>query len=80
MSLFEGTGKIPATVMEARYSLMPSEHVCGLQQVADKYYNISMQYFSEALLLEQIPPCPAKTESGEHPYVTVYLQSFWFSG
>lgn len=38
MSLFEGTGKIPTTVMEARYSLVPSQHVCGLQPVADKYF------------------------------------------
>lgn len=38
--------------------------------------NISTQYFSEALFLNKIPPCSAKTQSGEHPNVTVYLLIF----
>lgn len=35
VSLFGGTGKIPATVMEARYSLKSPQHVCGFQPVTD---------------------------------------------
>lgn len=62
MSLFEGAGKIPATVMEARYS--PQQRVC-LRVSASSLTNISTQYFSEALLLDQIPSCSAETQSGE---------------
>lgn len=42
--------------------------------------NISAQYFSEALFLDQIPSCLAKTKSGERLYLIVYLPSYCFSG
>lgn len=42
--------------------------------------NISAQYFSEALFLDQIPSCIAKTKSGEHLHVIVYLPSYCFLG
>lgn len=35
--------------------------------------NISAQYFSEALFLDQIPPCLAKTKSGERLSLSLFI-------
>lgn len=65
VSLFESTGRIPATVMEARYSHLSSSSVCGSRQ-ENSWSCLRSQYFQEALLFDTIPPGSNGSKSGEN--------------
>lgn len=71
VSLFESTGKIPATVMEARYSV--GLHIIAVGQFAisiKKTHKTSsylcLQYLQETLFLDTVPPSSTDTKSGEN--------------
>lgn len=70
VSLFESTGRIPATVMEARYSLgyisPPAQFAVKVGKTAEASSCLHSQYFQEALLLDAIPPSSAGSKSGEN--------------
>lgn len=71
VSLFESTGRIPATVMEARYSvrlhiIAVGQFAISIKKIHKASSYLCLQYLQETLFLDTIPPSSTHTKSGEN--------------